>query len=286
MYLLCLKLYMTSQRWRVFWFFFFFFFFLGGGALISSVFSLVFGVVYWSRPPRVLRRFTALLLLHVITHNCSEMHRIVGIPIIAHSSLQPWTFVNRVRCLRVYDSLRGSEINIIDRVCLDNRDKFSISMGNIGKATEPCISTTNTSDWHLLDSPLYSLYRFMYRQHVYALEKRRGDCLMKWFMLGFMDLRGPRVCRRSTPVLSHLFCCFVTPTDTLRLVHLSLLQVVKRLSKESQSMAHSCSWISLHEKVWRLLAQVATKFPVSKCSSLKISSYEPVSTKVRWMKIY
>ena len=33
----------------------------GGGALISGVFSLVFGVVYWSRPPRVLRRFTALL---------------------------------------------------------------------------------------------------------------------------------------------------------------------------------------------------------------------------------
>ena len=35
-------------------------------------------------------------LLHVITHNCSEMHRIVGVPIIAHSSLQPlWgrTFV-------------------------------------------------------------------------------------------------------------------------------------------------------------------------------------------------
>ena len=68
MYLLCLKLYMISQRWRVFFFFFFFFSFFfcgggggGGGALISSVFSLVFGVVYWSRPPRVLRRFTALL---------------------------------------------------------------------------------------------------------------------------------------------------------------------------------------------------------------------------------
>ena len=28
-------------------------------------------------------------------------------------------------------------------------------MSNIGKATEPCISTTNPpSDWHLLDSPL------------------------------------------------------------------------------------------------------------------------------------
>ena len=52
-----------------------------------------------------------------------------------------------------------------------------------------------------------NLYRFMYRQHVYHLEKRRGDCLMKWLiMLGFMDLRGPRVCRRSTPVLFFLWC--------------------------------------------------------------------------------
>ena len=68
MYLLCLKLYMTSQRWRVFFLFFLLFFWWwwwwgggGGGALISSVFSLVFGVVYWSRPPRVLQRFTVLL---------------------------------------------------------------------------------------------------------------------------------------------------------------------------------------------------------------------------------
>ena len=65
-YLLCLKLYMTSQWWRGFFLFFFLFFFFwggggGGGALISGVFSLVFGVVYWSRPTRVLRRFTALL---------------------------------------------------------------------------------------------------------------------------------------------------------------------------------------------------------------------------------
>ena len=42
----------------------------------------------------------------------------------------------------------------------------------------------------------------MNRQRVYDLEKGRGDCLMKWLiMLGFMDLRGPRVCRRSTPAL-------------------------------------------------------------------------------------
>ena len=61
MYLLCLKLYMTSQRWRVVFFVFFFFFFLGGGH--SSPVYLVFGVVYWSRPPRVLRRFSALLFM-------------------------------------------------------------------------------------------------------------------------------------------------------------------------------------------------------------------------------
>ena len=42
----------------------------------------------------------------------------------------------------------------------------------------------------------------MYRQHVYDLEKRRGDCLMKWLtMLGFINLRWPRVCRCWTSVL-------------------------------------------------------------------------------------
>ena len=90
-------------------------------------------------------------------------------------------------------------------------------MGNIGKATEPCISTTSdnqpntevTDIFLAVPSSLTSgmiriqnLYRFMYIQHVYDLEKRRGDCLMKWLiMLGFMDLKGPRVCWRSTPVL-------------------------------------------------------------------------------------
>ena len=99
--------------------------------------------------------------------------------------------------------------------------RFSILMGNIGKATEPCISI----DWYInsqlqptqkvtdifLTVPssltlemiqIRNLYSFMYRQHVYDLEKRRGDCLMKWLiMLGFIDLRGPRVCWCSTPVL-------------------------------------------------------------------------------------
>ena len=49
---------------------------------------------------------------------------------------------------------------------------------------------------------ILNLYSFMYREHVYDLEKRRADYLMKWLiMLGFMDLRGPMVCRRSASVL-------------------------------------------------------------------------------------
>ena len=49
------------------------------------------------------------------------------------------------------DSLRGLGIDIIGRVHFDNgRDRFSISMGSIGKATEPCQQTTEwllTSDF-------------------------------------------------------------------------------------------------------------------------------------------
>ena len=83
-------------------------------------------------------------------------------------------------------------------------------MGNIGKATEP--RSINNNQWQptqvtdiyltVLCTPFIN--RFMYRQHVpvYDLKKRRGDCLIKWLiMLGFIDLRGPRVCQRSTPVL-------------------------------------------------------------------------------------
>ena len=88
-------------------------------------------------------------------------------------------------------------------------------MGNIGKATEP--RSINNNQWQptqvtdiyltVLCTPFIN--RFMYRQHVpvYDLEKRRGDCLIKWLiMLGFIDLRGPRVCRRSTPVLFFFLC--------------------------------------------------------------------------------
>ena len=82
-------------------------------------------------------------------------------------------------------------------------------MGNIGKATEPRSinnqwQPTQVTDIYLTVPCTPFINRFMYRQHVpvYDLEKRRDDCLIKWLiMLGFIDLRGPRVCRRSTPVL-------------------------------------------------------------------------------------
>ena len=41
-----------------------------------------------------------------------------------------------------FDSLRGLGIDIIGGVHFDNRDRFAIWMGSIGKATEPCQQTS------------------------------------------------------------------------------------------------------------------------------------------------
>ena len=38
---------------------------------------------------------------------------------------------------------------------------------------------------------------------------RRGDCMAKWILLGFMDQRWPRVCQRSTSVLFKVFSHFL-----------------------------------------------------------------------------
>ena len=46
-----------------------------------------------------------------------------------------------------FDSLRGLGVDIIGRVHFDNRDRFVIWMGSIGKATEPCQQTSGC--WHL-----------------------------------------------------------------------------------------------------------------------------------------
>ena len=49
--------------------------------------------------------------------------------------------------IREFDSLRGLGIDIICRVHFDNRDRFAIWMGNIGKATKPYQQMSGC--WHL-----------------------------------------------------------------------------------------------------------------------------------------
>ena len=84
------------------------------------------------------------MLLHVIPHNCSEMHRNVAIPdyrsLITQTSGMDISQIGYDIC--EFDSLRGLEIHIIGRVHFDNRDKFAIWMGSIGKPTEPCQQTS------------------------------------------------------------------------------------------------------------------------------------------------
>ena len=46
-----------------------------------------------------------------------------------------------------FDSLRGLGIDIIGRIHFDNRDRFAIWMGSIGKAAEPWQQTSGC--WHL-----------------------------------------------------------------------------------------------------------------------------------------
>ena len=152
------------------------------------------------------------MLLHVMPHNCSKMHRNVAIPdyrsLFTQTSGMAICQIGYDICK--FDRLRGVGIDIIGRVHFDNRDRFSISMGSIGKATKPCQQTTEwllTSDfwqflepWHAYDTN--TKFLLLCVQTAYMTQKMRGDCLATWLiMLGFMDLGWPRVCRRSTSVL-------------------------------------------------------------------------------------
>ena len=101
------------------------------------------------------------MLLHVIPHNCSEMHRNVAIPdycsLVRQTSRMDICQIGYDIC--EFDSLRGLGIDIIGRVHFDNLDRFSISIGSIGKAIEPCQQTTEwllTSDFWLFLEPWYA----------------------------------------------------------------------------------------------------------------------------------
>ena len=89
------------------------------------------------------------------------MHRNVAIPdyrsLVTQTSRMDICQIGYDIC--EFDSLRGLGIDIIGRVHFDNRDRFSISMGSIGKAIEPCQQTTEwwlTSDFWLFLEPWYA----------------------------------------------------------------------------------------------------------------------------------
>ena len=89
------------------------------------------------------------MLLHVIPHNCSEMHRNVALP--DYRSLFTQTSgmdICQIVDIYEFDNLRGLGIDIIARVHLDNRDRFSISMGSIGKAPNH-VNKQPSGCWHL-----------------------------------------------------------------------------------------------------------------------------------------
>ena len=87
-----------------------------------------------------------------------------------------------------FDSLRGLGIDIIGRVHFDNRDRFVIWMGSIGKATEPCEQTSDllTSDfWQFLEPRHgrwyeYEIFIASCTDNIYDLENERwlfGDII-------------------------------------------------------------------------------------------------------------
>ena len=108
---------------------------------------------------------------------------------------------NRIRYLRVWQftPVGGLGIDIIGRVHFDNRDRFSLSMGSIGKATEPCQQTTEwllTSDFWLFLEPWharwyeYEIFIASCTDSIYDLENERwlfGD------MIDHVGIYGSRV---------------------------------------------------------------------------------------------
>ena len=118
-----------------------------------------YGIVVW-RPIHRIRYITQFTwikdhnsVIACYTHNCSEMHRIVPIPIIAHYSRQTsgTEFVKfGIGYVFEFNTLGRYGINVINILRFDNRDRFSKFMGSIGNRPnnvyyinkQPC-------GWHL-----------------------------------------------------------------------------------------------------------------------------------------
>ena len=132
------------------------------------------------------------------------MHRIVELPIIAHSS---WN-ICRTDCYQIrYDicEFKGLKIDTINRVHSNNR--FSISIGSIGKATELWISTNSqqvTNVW--LWQSIIELWHWRWSEYeiviasstdiIHDLEKER------WLFVEVVDhfeIDGPKATEDFLP---------------------------------------------------------------------------------------
>ena len=154
------------------------------------------------------------VLLHVIPHNCSEMHRNVAIP--DYRSLVTQTSGMDI-CQIGYDnseldSLRGLGIDIIGRVHFDNRDRFAIWLGSIGKATEPCQQTSGC--WHLHDfwQFLEPWHGRWYEYEIFIAPCTDNKCDLeneRWFggdMIDHVGIYGSRVAEGLSVLCFHYYC--------------------------------------------------------------------------------
>ena len=139
------------------------------------------------------------MLLHVIPHNCSEIHRNVALP--DYRPLVTQTSPGMDICqigydICEFDSLRGLGIDVIGRVHFDNRDRFAIWMGSIGDRTMSTNEWLLTSDfWQFLEPwhgrwYEYEIFIASCTDNIYDLENERwllGD------MIDHVGIYGSRV---------------------------------------------------------------------------------------------
>ena len=143
------------------------------------------------------------MLLHVMPHNCSKMH----LNVVIRDYRSPFTQTSGMDICQIgydiceFDSLRGLGLDIIVRVHFGNRDRFFISMGSIGKATEPCqhkqpSGCWSTSDFWMFLEPWharwykYEIFIASRTDSIYDLENERwlfGD------MTDHVGIDGSRV---------------------------------------------------------------------------------------------
>ena len=95
-----------------------------------------------------------------------------------------------------FDNVRGLGIDINGRVQFDNRDRFAIWMGNIGKATEPCQQTSGC--WHLTFDSFLNLHGRWYDYEIFiasCTDNKYGLENERWLldMIDHMGIYGARV---------------------------------------------------------------------------------------------